>query len=52
MSALEWIGAAALVVAALWIAGYVHGRWPVWGMYLMMALADRKRWKAEQRDKQ
>lgn len=52
MSALEWIGAAALVAGALWIAGYVHGRWPVWTMHLAMALADRKRWKAEQRDKQ
>jgi hypothetical protein len=51
MSALEWIGAAALIVLALWIFDYVHGRWPVWGMHLMMALADRKRWKAEQRDK-
>lgn len=47
MSLLEWIGAAALVVLALWIAGYVHGRRKVWGMYLMMALADRKRRKAE-----
>ena len=50
MNALEIIGALAIVAAALWIAGYVHDRWPVWGMYLAMALADRKRWKEEQRN--
>lgn len=43
MSALEWIGAAALAVVAYRSLIYAYDRYPVFMMHLSMALADRKR---------